>query len=410
MANKPHLRKPATNLRAKWKQSIINEKVPLAVEALDASGTAFDYVDFNFKTCAWKVGGHYFEVTHHKEIRESLNQILDVPVEFPHPTTYRFVNHLDRTATINIKYDEPSFINVIQIQASNFISLEEMAEYIRSHEQAFPLMATFSLGGLPPLFKACTTQSISEYHLFPGLGWASDKRYRQLFTGWLKSIGASKPLLIFDTSFTGGAIGAIGNAVQGAIKEGDYSGPRVIKILGFVEKERYDPSKVRPGNQQLTHGCVQVDLTIELYFVEKIITEDFERLLGYMSLREQGKIEALFGRSIFEVVNSNEHVVASLGTQSLSSTFYGLRSDQFFVEPWQDDDIHVSRKVHAVFLISEMIKKEEEHARMAYRRNLLSQEGFQSVLKEIRGLGNAIKDKHFPGDGTHFEPGDVCKI
>lgn len=152
----------------------------------------------------------------------------------------------------------------VQVTVTELSGLRSGFDLLGNLADQFPRCATFAMGGLPVVshlaslslpqgldtstdaglaeYEAILGSARAKFHIHEGLLWeVHDPSPTVRFYEWLGSLPPGEPLLIVDTTFSGGGINKVSNAVCSA-----PSRPTRVEIHGLIDLARTLELRIPP--------------------------------------------------------------------------------------------------------------------------------------------------------------------
>jgi hypothetical protein len=162
-------------------------------------------------------------------LRGAARAASPVGVKVEDPPVYPFSLHLTGPVHQVQLPTQRDGVATVELLADELTDLRTAYQEVARECANADRVATFAMGGIPAMqfatrlarnaypdddaFLAAVQDRQSRFHVFAGLLWTDDSRNEPIFTGWLDTLGPRARVLVFDTSFSGGAIGRIRNAI-----------------------------------------------------------------------------------------------------------------------------------------------------------------------------------------------------
>ncbi len=180
---------------------------------------------------------------------------------------------------------------------------------------------------LRPVAEGATAADLmrEKYHLFPGLNWRVRGGTKDIFIDWLQRIDSPGKVLIFDTGTEGNAPRQIFRLIQERLPQCDTRSPLEFEIVGIVDGD--NPKSVPDIRGGRSRNGNPFLLTVEYITIGRVLSEDFQSLVGYRKLDTLGYLEPLRDIGIVRLVNDEGRVVQITATDNLSNVFRGYMTN-----------------------------------------------------------------------------------
>ena len=212
-----------------WKEDVATGVLPRvrdAVPAHDVLAVAFDFVNCLVRVCVPEATP---EGTR-DAIENAARAVAPVGAYVVGPPEYPFTLHLSGPTHPVRQPRQRDGVAQIELQADDLRHLRSAYETLATECGDADGVATFAMGGVPAM-QFVTRLAREDYadddavahavqagrrkfHVFPGLLWTDDGRNVPVFTRWLEGLRPDARVLVFDTTFSGGAVGRIKNAIE----------------------------------------------------------------------------------------------------------------------------------------------------------------------------------------------------
>jgi hypothetical protein len=269
------------------------------------------------------------------ELRPHLND-CEVRITTPQVTTYS--SHLAASAQNGRPFETHSYVTTFDLLLSDVIEFRDAESRIAAHCAGALRVATFVLGGVStlsrlsmeewnPLALRSTEEGVrasdrtrERYHLLPGLNWRSQVDSKNAFIEWLCSIETSGKILIFDTGTEGNGPRQIFNLIQERLPHCDTRANLEFEIIGIVDGD--NPKSKPDENEGHSRNGNSFMLTVEYITIHRVLSEDFQSLIGYRKLDKSGHLEPLRDIGIVRLIHEGR-VVQISATDNVSNVFRG---------------------------------------------------------------------------------------
>lgn len=264
----------------------------------------------------------------------------EVYVETPKVTTY--TSHLTASPGNVRPFETHSHVTTFDLPLSDLIAFRDAESEIAKRCAKAARVATFALGGVSTLSRLSFDEwdEISlqpvvdgpiasdlireKYHLLPGLNWRSQVDSKSVFIDWLSSIDTAGKVLIFDTGTEGNAPRQIFRLIRERLSTCDTKGNLDIEIVGIVDGD--NPKSVPVEREGRSRNGNMYIMTVEYLTVPRVLSEDFQSLMGYRKLDKLGYLEPLRDIGIVRLVHEGR-VVQISATDNLANVFRGYMTN-----------------------------------------------------------------------------------
>jgi hypothetical protein len=323
-----------------WKEDVASKVVPPVLAAVQATGHVVLAVDFDFANCLVRVCvPEGTPQTTANALRKAARLASPVGIDVANPPEYPFTLHL-RGPVHQVRLPaQRDGVAKLELLAAELTHLRRAYREVSTECGNVDSVVTFAMGGIPGMqfvsrlvrndyaddtaFAAAIRARQQKFHVFPGLLWTDDGRNVPIFTSWLDSLSPGTRVLVFDTSFSGGAIGRIRNAIEAWAAQQAGPVPSIL-LLGVLDLQRLERQLEDSAENIPTAGGVTLRLIIRFIRVPSLVTEDVTNLVGYEATRGAGAIEATWTSAVLEVRNADGALVDVRGTRTLPATFAEL--------------------------------------------------------------------------------------
>lgn len=373
-----------------------------AEAAIQATGVRVASVCFDFVNCLVRIGvTEDVDYDARDALVEAVRNAVEVGAYCATPPVYAFSVHLQAPRAPVVAADLHDGVLPFRVRASDLTRLRVVYTQLAQLCSAATQVATFALGGLVPLqfitrldrrqfasdqdFLVALSALQAKYHLFPGLLWSEYGTNARLFQDWLSSLGAIEHLLVFDTTFSGGAIGRIENVVAEWSAKATGPVPQKISVVGVVDEGRLKGAIVNGGEQVLgTASGDKVTLTISFLRASSLIAEDVNELVGYDALRSAGAIEATWSSAIVHVEGDDGSPFDVVGTRTLPATFADMLDGRHRSAPLDKEFASATAAFGVLMCIRQAARYERDKLGRARSAGLITDAELQSECDLVR--------------------------
>lgn len=268
-----------------------------------------------------------------KELRPAL---IDCGVEVKTPQVTVYTTHLASFPQNVRPFDSPSHVITFDLPLSHLFEFREAEAEVTARTNGALKVVTFALGGVSTMsrlsmfeFESLVLDHIRDgvvaadlvrekYHLFPGLNW----RYsgiKEAFIDWVRDITTDGRILIFDTGTRGNGAREVFRLLNEQLTKGDLRANLKFEIMGIVDGD--DPSSVPKQGGGVSCNDLQFSTEVKYIKIKKVLSEDFQRLIGYKRLSSYGYLIPLRDIGIARLVNDEGKVVQISASDNISNVF-----------------------------------------------------------------------------------------
>ncbi len=385
-----------------WKERVEPPIVTKAREAISPLGIAVASVCFDFTNCLVRIGvTEDVDDDARDALVASVRKEVGVGAYCADPPVYPFDVHLQRPRTPIVPSELKDGVLPFHIRASDLARLRAVFTDLGKRCSEASTVATFALGGLVPLqfiarldranfvsdedFLVALSALQAKYHLFPGLLWTDDGSNARLFQEWLSSIGAVEHLLVFDTTFSGGAVGRIQNVVTEWATSAMGPVPQKLTIVGVVDEGRLKDAVVTNSERELetAAGC-KLTITTEYLRASSLIAEDVNELVGYDALRAAGGIDATWTSAVVYIEGDDGTTLDVIGTRTLPATFADMLDGRHRVAPLDKEFAAATAAFGVLMCIREAARHERDKLSRARSAGLLTDQDLRSEFDRVK--------------------------
>lgn len=375
-----------------WKKRVGPPIEARAAKAISALGIEVESVYLDFTNCLVRIGvTEDFDDETRDALVAAVRQAAGIGAYCADPPVYAFDVHLQRPKTPVLPGELEDGVLPFHIRASDLARLRAVFADLAARCSEASIVATFALGGLVPLqfivrldraefssdeeFLVALSGLQAKYHLFPGLLWTEDRRNVRLFQDWLTSVGATEHLLVFDTTFSGGAIGRIQNVVAEWAQGATGPVPQKLTIVGVVDGGRLGGAVVSNSAKDVDTGAGgKLTITTEYLRASSLIAEDVNELVGYEALRVVGAMDATWTSAVVYVEDDHGTILDVVGTRTLPATFADILDGRHRTAPLHEDFAAATAAFGVLMCIREAARRERDELSRARSAGLLTEQ------------------------------------
>jgi len=387
-----------------WRKRVVNKLLPLAEQAARRVCGEVIRVEFDWLNAVFLVQIPESAQVDDKEINAAVQEATGVRACIDTPPSFPFTLHTRRVPGL-VKYAPVSSGTLpLSLDLSELDGLRDGYDYLAAIAEDFPYCATFALGGIPMLgyiawntmpslpqtdteeglnkYLARRSSAQRKFHVHEGLNWNVDQPSPAAkFHAWLADLPPEAPLLLIDTTFSGGGIDRIAKEVLAA-----QARPAHVEIHGLLDKSR-TPVVLANSDTQNAFGHVK---TI-FHHVPKLITEDKNELIGYDSLRNMGGLEPIWGATTVEVRDGND-ILSIIGTSNVARTIEDLiRSGPQNLTPLDGNFSNASRYMALLTMLKNELSRSLIGLERAKNAGLMDNDTWLKEREAVQKRAAALK-------------------
>ncbi len=267
------------------------------------------------------------------QLRPGLNQ-CGVDVKTPHVTVY--TSHLAAFPQDVRPLDAPSHVITLDLRLSHLFEFRDAEAKVAARADGALRVVSFALGGVSTLtrlsmaeFESLALNPLREgvaasdlvrekYHLFPGLNWRY-KVIKERFIDWVRGIQADGRILIFDTGTHGNGAREAFRLLNERLPKGDLQADLEFEIIGIVDGN--DPASAHLEGGDVSRNDRLFTTRVDYIKIANILSEDFQRLIGYKRLSAHGYLLPLRDVGIARLINDEGRVVQITASDNIANVF-----------------------------------------------------------------------------------------
>jgi hypothetical protein len=268
-----------------------------------------------------------------KQLRPRLNQ-CGVDVKTPHVTVY--TSHLAAFPQDVRPFDAPSHVITFDLRLSHLFEFRDAEAKVGARADGALRVVSFALGGVSTLirlsmaeFETLALNSLRDgvaasdlvrekYHLFPGLNWRC-QGIKEQFIDWVRGIQADGRILIFDTGTHGNGAREAFRLLNERLPDSDLQADLEFEIIGIVDGD--DPASVRQEDGDVSRNDRLFTTSVDYITIANVLSEDFQRLIGYKRLSAHGYLLPLRDVGIARLINDEGRVVQITASDNIANLF-----------------------------------------------------------------------------------------
>jgi len=384
-----------------WRSRVTGKILPLADVAARTADPAVLHVEFDWLNGiflvvvpdGWKGEGD--------KIDKAVRAATGVAARVDGLPCYPYSLHIRRWPGL-VNHTPVAIGRPVQVTVTELSGLRSGFEVLKHIADQFPRCATFAMGGLPVVshlarlpqgldtstdagfaeYEAILASIRAKFHVHEGLLWeVRDPTPTVRLYQWLASLPPGEPLLIVDTTFSGGGINKLFNAICSAPNR-----PTQVEIHGLIDLAR-TPEPPPPKQANDCAGSVRT----ALHGVPHLITEDAAALVGYDSIRHLGGLQSRWDSATVEVINDGE-VVAIIGTSNLAHTISELLRSIPAGGALDKDDQAASAYMAVLTQLHNEIQRVQRELEFAQRSGLVTAMELDDEERAARKRGLGLKE------------------
>ncbi len=272
-------------------------------------------------------------LTRAKELRPGLID-CGVDVKTPHVTTY--TAHLAAFPQDVQPFDLPSHVITFDLRLSHLFEFRNAEAQVAARTDGALRVVSFALGGVSTLsrlsmaeFESLALNSLREgvaasdlvrekYHLFPGLNWRY-KGIKEAFVDWVRDIPADGRVLIFDTGTEGNGAREVFRLLNEHLPKVNLRASLEFEIIGIVDGK--NPASVHDEYAEASQNDQLFTTSVDYIKIANMLSEDFQRLIGYKRLGSHGYLLPLRDVGIARLVTDEGKVVQIAASDNIANVF-----------------------------------------------------------------------------------------
>ena len=275
-----------------------------------------------------------------REHRPTLN---DCHVILRKPQVKTYCSHLALAPQWGVRpFEVPSHLTTIDLPLSDLLDLRRAESELVHRCGKAHKVATFALGGVSTLSRLSMNEWESlalnpvhdgvaaadlvreKYHLLPGLNWRFPET-KDTFLNWVQAIDSSGTILLFDTGTEGNAPRQIFKLLLERLPHCETKSELSFEIVGIVDgRNEHSVPNVTAGRSANGREFM---MTVEYIPVSRVISEDFQSLVGYRKLAKQGCLSPLRDLGLVRLIDDEGKLIQITGTDNLSDVFRGYMTN-----------------------------------------------------------------------------------
>ena len=232
--------------------------------------------------------------------------------------------------------DAPSHVITLDLRLSHLFEFRDAEAKVAARADGALRVVSFALGGVSTLtrlsmaeFESLALNPLREgvaasdlvrekYHLFPGLNWRY-KVIKERFIDWVRGIQADGRILIFDTGTHGNGAREAFRLLNERLPKGDLQADLEFEIIGIVDGN--DPASAHLEGGDVSRNDRLFTTRVDYIKIANILSEDFQRLIGYKRLSAHGYLLPLRDVGIARLINDEGRVVQITASDNIANVF-----------------------------------------------------------------------------------------
>lgn len=268
---------------------------------------------------------------------ELIPEATEWPIFIPLPPQHTYTSHLGTSPRVIRQFGRPESVVVYDIPFEHILSMREAERIITKASKDFQYTVAFALGGISILGRLSKMEfekvmpmdpfSVPDaaedfsrrFHLFPGLQWKGTDG-KEIFLDWLSKIPGGYEILIFDTGTSGNGPRQVVNLLRDSVSEEITIQAGSVHLIAVVDRE--DKEQKAVDEIFTTKDGNKIHVTLNYERVERMLSEDCQRLLGHDSIRSYGYVQPVRDNCVVRLLNGTGrpiHVIASTCTSGVYS-------------------------------------------------------------------------------------------
>jgi hypothetical protein len=383
-----------------WRARIIGDLLPKAETAARGVCPEVLRVDFDWRNALFVVSVPESLDVDDDEVDVAVHRATGIHASLDAPPTFPFTSHVRQTPGLVRHLALRGVDQPVRWDAGEIAGLRAGYDELAAKVTQFTTCATFALGGLPTLayiagnlkpnppsteeemdrYLAAVEDLQRKFHVHEGLNWeVGNPTPVQRFHHWLSTLQRDAPIIIIDTTFSGGGINQIVNRTLEAPAR-----PAVVEVHGLIDRSR--TASPPPGRRESNSGG---EVRSFLHPVPRLITEDQAALVGYDSLRSTGGLEPVWGAGTVELHGDGE-ILSVIGTSNLAHTLGDLVHGLPAVMSMDEDFTAASRYMALLTQLGNEEDRLKAGVRRALEEGIIAQDEAERELASLaRRIGAA---------------------
>ncbi|HEV3303905.1 MAG TPA: hypothetical protein VG055_29910 [Planctomycetaceae bacterium] len=263
----------------------------------------------------------------------------DVYIRQPQRTPY--TPHLAAFPQGVRPFKTASYFTTFDLRLSQLVEFRNAEARLAERAERAARVLGFALGGISTIsrlsmaeWKALAERPMSEgataadltrerYHLFPGLNWRLPGT-KEAFIHWVATLDVGK-ILIVDTGTEGHGLREIFNLLRRGLRECETSTELEFDIVGLVDGD--NPDSVSDHDMGQSRNGKRFLLSLEYIKLAKVLSEDFQRFVGYRAFRSLGYVHPIRDSGLIRLVDDGGQVLQITATDNLSEVVRGYMTN-----------------------------------------------------------------------------------
>lgn len=268
-----------------------------------------------------------------KELRPALTD-CGVDVKTPQVTVY--TSHLAALPQNVRPFDAPSHVITFDLRLSHLFAFRDAEAQVAAKTKGALKVVTFALGGVSTLSRlsmfefeslvlnhirdgvAATDLVREKYHLFPGLNWRF-KGIKEAFIDWVRSVPSDGRIVIFDTGTEGNGAREVFRLLNAELPKGDIRASLEFEIIGIVDGK--NKASIQDDYAAESQNGQRIMTAVDYIKIDDVLSEDFQRLIGYKRLGSHGYLMPLRDVGIARLVTDEGKVVQITASDNIANVF-----------------------------------------------------------------------------------------
>ncbi len=268
-----------------------------------------------------------------KELRPALNE-CGIDVKTPQVTAY--TSHLAAFPQNVRPFDAPSHVVTFDLRLSHLFEFRDAETQVMAKAEGALKVVTFALGGVSTMsrlsmaeFESLVLSHIHDgvaaadlvrekYHVFSGLNWRF-KGIKEAFIEWVRDISSDGRVLIFDTGTEGNGAREAFRLLNEELPKGNLRASLEFEIIGIVDGK--NKASVHDDYVEVSQNDQLLATSVDYIKITNVLSEDFQRLIGYKRLGAQGFLLPLRDVGIARLVTDEGKVVQITASDNIANVF-----------------------------------------------------------------------------------------
>ena len=251
------------------------------------------------------------------------------------PQVTAYTSHLAAFPQNVRPFDAPSHVVTFDLRLSHLFEFRDAETQVMAKAEALKVV-TFALGGVSTMsrlsmaeFESLVLSHIHDgvaaadlvrekYHVFSGLNWRF-KGIKEAFIEWVRDISSDGRVLIFDTGTEGNGAREAFRLLNEELPKGNLRASLEFEIIGIVDGK--NKASVHDDYVEVSQNDQLLATSVDYIKITNVLSEDFQRLIGYKRLGAQGFLLPLRDVGIARLVTDEGKVVQITASDNIANVF-----------------------------------------------------------------------------------------